>query len=83
MPAIYPGFSWNHQKKITDAETSSTKVRRKGQFFWEQWCGLKRLNVDTAFLAMFDEVDEGTAIYKCETIRLCSTTESRWISSPL
>jgi hypothetical protein len=65
MPAIYPGFSWNHQKKITDAETSSTKSRRKGQFFWDQWYALKRLNVDTAFLAMFDEVDEGTAIYKC------------------
>lgn len=39
--------------------------RNKGQFFWDQayWCiskGAKML-----YIAMFDEIDEGTAIFKC------------------
>ncbi len=33
-------------------------------FLWEQFTELKRLGVDSAFVAMFDEVDEGTAIFK-------------------
>ena len=64
IPTIYPGFSWNHLKKITDPSQTSTRPRRGGQFYWEQWLALKKLNVNTVFIAMFDEVDEGTAINK-------------------
>ena len=64
IPTIYPGFSWNHLKKITDPAQTSTRPRRAGQFFWGQWVALKKLKVNTVFIAMFDEIDEGTAIDK-------------------
>jgi hypothetical protein len=38
--------------------------RRRGQFLWEQFHELSKLGVDTVYVAMFDEVDEGTAIFK-------------------
>ena len=31
---------------------------------WEQFHELSKLGVDTVYVAMFDEVDEGTAIFK-------------------
>jgi hypothetical protein len=65
IPTIYPGFSWDHLNKITDPAQTSTRPRRRGQFYWEQWVVLRKLNIKTVFIAMFDEVDEGTAIYKC------------------
>jgi hypothetical protein len=38
--------------------------RRKGEFYWRQFAIFKALGIRTVFVGMFDEVDEGTAIYK-------------------
>ena len=38
--------------------------RRKGEFYWRQFAIFKSLGVHTVFVGMFDEVNEGTAIYK-------------------
>ena len=35
-----------------------------GEFFWRQFATAANLGVDMAYVAMFDEVDEGTAIFK-------------------
>ncbi len=43
---------------------SSNIPRRGGEFLWEQFYELAQLKVDTVYVAMFDEVDEGTAIFK-------------------
>lgn len=62
LPVVYPGFTWNNlQRKPAGA---TTVPRRGGRFLWEQFAELKRLGVDSAFVAMFDEVDEGTAVFK-------------------
>lgn len=62
MPVIYPGFSWDN---LTKKRPGSTNIpRRGGQFFWEQFAAAKSLDIDMAQVAMFDEVDEGTAIFK-------------------
>ena len=62
LPVIYPGFSWDN---LQHKPAGSTNVpRRKGQFLWEQFHALSKLGVDSACVAMFDEVDEGTAIFK-------------------
>jgi hypothetical protein len=62
IPVIYPGFSWDNLKR---APAGSTEIpRRKGQFYWEQFHRLAEMKQTMAFVAMFDEVDEGTAIYK-------------------
>jgi hypothetical protein len=62
LPVIYPGFSWDNLKR---APAGTTNVpRRGGRFLWEQFRELSRLGVEAVFVAMFDEVDEGTAIFK-------------------
>jgi hypothetical protein len=62
LPVVYPGFSWDHLQKLPAG--GSRIPRRGGQFLWEQFHALSELGVDTACVAMFDEVDEGTAIFK-------------------
>jgi hypothetical protein len=62
VPVVYPGFGWDNLMRKPPGTT--TAPRRKGAFFWEQFVELTRLGVDTAYIAMFDEVDEGTAIFK-------------------
>lgn len=61
LPVVYPGFSWHNLKgaKLDDIP------RLKGQFLWSQVVGAKRANCDMIYVAMFDEVDEATAIFKC------------------
>jgi hypothetical protein len=62
MPTAFPGFSWDNLKR---ARPGSTLIpRRKGEFFWRQFAIFRELGVRTVFVGMFDEVDEGTAIYK-------------------
>jgi hypothetical protein len=62
IPVVYPGFSWdNLQRK---APGTTLIPRRGGRFLWEQFRALADLGVDGAYVAMFDEVDEGTAIFK-------------------
>ena len=62
LPVVYPGFSWDNLKRKPPG--ASTIPRRGGRFLWEQFHELATMNVDTAYVAMFDEVDEGTAIFK-------------------
>jgi hypothetical protein len=35
-----------------------------GKFFWRQFATAADLGIDMAYVAMFDEVDEATAIFK-------------------
>ncbi len=62
LPMIYPGFGWTNLKG-KNAE-KATIPRRGGEFFWEQFVAATDLNVKMAYVAMFDEVDEATAIFK-------------------
>lgn len=62
IPVVYPGFSWDNLRRLKPG--TSTVPRRGGRFYWEQFQELARLKVDSAYIAMFDEVDEGTAIFK-------------------
>jgi hypothetical protein len=62
LPVVYPGFAWTNLKG--PAGSNATIPRDKGRFLWEQFHELARLGADSVFVAMFDEVDEGTAIFK-------------------
>lgn len=62
MPTAFPGFSWDNLRRQPPGTTQIT--RNKGEFYWRQFAILKELGVRTVFVGMFDEVDEGTAIYK-------------------
>jgi hypothetical protein len=39
--------------------------RQRGKFLWSQFLGAKQAGTSMLYVAMFDEVDEGTAIFKC------------------
>jgi hypothetical protein len=60
LPEIYPGFSWHN----LNAGPFNQVPRQGGKFLWHQFTAVKSLGLDMAYLGMFDEVDEGTAIYK-------------------
>lgn len=62
IPTVYPGFSWDNLTRQPPG--SSLIERRGGEFLWEQFVELHRLGCDTVHLSMFDEVDEGTALFK-------------------
>lgn len=62
LPVIYPGFSWDNLQRKPAGSTNIP--RRGGQFLWEQFHELSKLGVSSVCVAMFDEVDEGTAIFK-------------------
>lgn len=62
IPEFYPGFSWNNLQRTTANPKSIP--RRGGDFLREQFQAAHQLGIRTAFVGMFDEVDEGTAIFK-------------------
>jgi hypothetical protein len=39
--------------------------RNKGEFYWKQIAGAIESGAEMLYVAMFDEIDEGTAIMKC------------------
>jgi len=62
LPVIYPGFSWDNLMQLPPG--TSKIPRLDGDFLWRQFYDAGNLSLDMAFVAMFDEVDEGTAIFK-------------------
>ena len=61
LPVVFPGFSWHN---MNDGPLNQIP-RRRGQFLWSQFKQARQANVSMVYVAMFDEVDEGTAIFKC------------------
>jgi hypothetical protein len=66
MPTAFPGFSWDNLRRLAPGRTMIP--RRGGEFYWRQFVLFKELGIRTVFVGMFDEVDEGTAIYKVGNI---------------
>jgi len=60
-PTVFPGFSWYNMK----GDKSNKIPRNKGEFYWKQISGAIESGADMLYVAMFDEIDEGTAIMKC------------------
>lgn len=61
-PLVFPGFSWGNLKN--DKSLYNQIPRAKGDFLWQQIAGAKLSGAEALYVAMFDEVDEGTAIFK-------------------
>lgn len=60
VPLVYPGFSWANMK----GEDGLFIPRNGGRFYWEQLRSVLALGCKMIYVAMFDEIDEGTAIFK-------------------
>jgi hypothetical protein len=61
MPVVFPGFSWHNMNPGT---ALNEIPRRGGRFFWDQIERAMGGGAATIYAAMFDEVDEGTAMFK-------------------
>ena len=61
LPVVFPGFSWYNMY----GQTHNQIPRLHGQFMWSQFLQDKQAGASMIYVAMFDEVDEGTAIFKC------------------
>lgn len=61
VPLAFPGFSWEN---MIFPRTGSTIPRNSGSFFRKQLDYLINAGAEMIYVAMFDEIDEGTAIFK-------------------
>jgi hypothetical protein len=62
LPVIWPGFSWHNLQHNTNF---NQYPRYGGQYLWDQArANISIVDVNMLYVAMFDEVDEGTAIFK-------------------
>jgi len=62
LPVAFPGFSWHN---MFPDKPANQIPRLGGKFLWTQYVEAKRAGATMIYQAMFDEVDEGTAIFKC------------------
>ena len=66
LPVVFPGFSWHNLERMRGRTAPLNQIPRgKGQFLWSQFHVAQRTGLRGAYVAMFDEVDEGTAIFPC------------------
>ena len=73
-PVAFPGFSWANMHVVWNGADKATfdesnpydaSPRLRGEFYWTQLACYIQWKCPAVFLAMFDEMDEGTAIFKC------------------
>jgi hypothetical protein len=61
LPVLFPGFSWYNMGNGPFNQIP----RQGGQFLWDQvYSHINTVGATMLYIAMFDEVDEGTAIFK-------------------
>ncbi|MBM3414534.1 MAG: xylosidase [Bacteroidetes bacterium] len=68
VPCVYPGFSWHNLSRFEfpdDVKPVGSIPRQGGRFYWQQIATAINAGATMLYVAMFDEVNEGTAIFKC------------------
>lgn len=67
VPCVYPGFSWHNLSRYEfpdDVKPVASIPRQGGRFYWQQIATTINAGASMLYVAMFDEVNEGTAIFK-------------------
>lgn len=62
LPVVFPGFSWHNMKPSSPLNEIP---RLDGRFLWTQYAQANKVGAKMIYQAMFDEMDEATAIFKC------------------
>ncbi len=78
LPVVWPGFSWSNMHQ---GSTPQNQIPRKGgTFYWEQAYNAVSAGATMLYGAMFDEVDEGTAILKACPKKSLAPSDGWWLT---
>ena len=77
MPVIFPGFSWHN---LNRDKPENQIPRLGGKFLWEQAYNARKAGASIVKIAMFDEVNEGTAILKAAPSRANAPEQGYWLA---
>jgi hypothetical protein len=81
LPVIFPGFSWQNLQRGRGIEATFDQIpRRGGRFMWSQALAARKAGSESIYIAMFDELDEATAIFK--TTQNPPVGATRFIAEP-
>jgi hypothetical protein len=82
MPVIFPGFSWaNVMRNRPERGAAPNRVpRQRGEFLWRQAVNVRAAGVTMLKIAMFDEVNESTAMYKVASHRKDAPDQGYWLT---
>lgn len=78
LPVVWPGFSWYNLKRERESQKNQIP-RNGGEFFWTQATRVVSANAKSVYIAMFDEVDEGTAMYKLAETEADVPAQGFWV----
>jgi hypothetical protein len=77
LPVVFPGFSWHNMRPQSPLNQIP---RLGGEFLWRQFTAAHSAGATMLYQAMFDELDEGTAIFK--TTNNPPTGDSQFVAEP-
>lgn len=77
MPVIFPGFSWHN---LNRNKPENQIPRLNGAFLWTQAYNARMAGATMVKIAMFDEVNEGTAILKAASSREEAPQPGYWLT---
>ena len=77
MPVIFPGFSWHN---LSPKSPENQIPRLKGEFLWRQAVNARTVGARMLKIAMFDEVNEGTAMFKAAPHRTDAPSQGYWLT---
>jgi hypothetical protein len=78
LPIAFPGFSWHNLQR--GASPVNAVPRRGGRFYWRQVHNIVDAGGRVLFTAMFDEVDEGTAMLKIAPTAAEAPAQGSWLT---
>jgi hypothetical protein len=82
LPVAFPGFSWHNLEARRGRKAPLNAIPRLGgRFLWSQCREFQKAGARMLYVAMFDELDEGTAIFKVRQDPP-STAETPFVAEP-
>ncbi|MBM3786238.1 MAG: hypothetical protein FJW30_17910 [Acidobacteria bacterium] len=77
MPVVFPGFSWYNLNRTAP---QNQIPRNRGEFLWRQAYNAKAAGARMLKIAMFDEVNESTAMFKLASRRADAPDQGFWLT---
>jgi hypothetical protein len=81
MPVVFPGFSWANLNHDPPKKARPNQIPREGgRFLWKQAINAREAGATVLKIAMFDEVNEGTAVMKMASKRSDAPEQGYWLT---